>query len=606
MNKRRGTIGNKDAQQMSKVSYRINPSGQKEQIVSRHDDDQETLSELMDEIGELIESIEQANVTKISAEGPNPYGDTGPRMVGSKHDSVRNAQDTITNLSGSTPLANPLDGTDGVKGSAYQADRGKNIPVSPNAEDEPKDFVRMESCTSTAGIAIAPAMLDVPSSNRQRARRKIHKTKPGGQWEHTMRSDIERLLNEWEPEFVAGQYDPGEPKMNHLGGEGVAGRRAKPGKGGHSAVDKNHGDAFGAGHNETAAMCDVEESGVEDKPQGSHESSVGDPLSDNCCDEVGHNWPDQPKHKGASTEPLEGSRYTDGGVLHGSQMEWSPAKIGKLMGEDANLQKLFDSYARASNVVDLQSFTSLCEAHGHDFALDESSLLRLMSANRSYVFHEARDADGSYWIKEASEDYEEYEFQNAENTEPEYGEGVKVCFTNYRELATEPAREFSQEYPNVDYYLRKNPDHAVTFTYNGKSSYVMRGASEHADENLDKFYYGLLPAEDPGDAYGGDLDSAEASDEALGLIGYGIKAQLEEGVAKRRGRLIKEDEDFYNMADDAGHKPHSVTIDGVEYVPANDQDGVEDVGELEDFGEDGPDEGEMPELESDDEMGGCY
>lgn len=388
----------------SKVYYRLNPSGDKEQVIThKQSADDETLNEFELMVNSVLEGIEQDNNPALSAETPTPYRQT-PQMVGSRGDSIRNLGDTITNVALSKPVADNIESSriNKLGQSNREEPEDKNIPVGiigRDAEVGPKTFVRMESCT-TAGIAIAPMPYEVKGSKRQPKKRKIHTTKPGGQWEHHMKSFVEKLLVEWEPEFVAGEYDPGEHQMDHLGGEGVAGRKSKPARGGHSAVDKNHGEPLGARHNETAAMCDVEESGVEDKPQGVHQSSVGDPL-DGCCDEVGHNWPDQPKHKGGGVaEPAEGNRWTDGGTLHGSQMEWSPSKIGSLMGEDANLQNLFDSYARTTSTVDLDGFSALCEAHGYDVLLDESSLLGLMERNRDFVFYEAEDADGSYFTKE--------------------------------------------------------------------------------------------------------------------------------------------------------------------------------------------------------------
>ncbi len=395
-----------DGHDSNQIYYRLNPSGHVEQVVSKKGKlDDETLNELAIQINSMLEDIEMAGTAALSAETTDPYR-SFPQMVGNRGDSIRNLGDTISNMTGSTPLAGELDETpEGKRANMYNNDdpEDKHNPaaiVGIDAESVPKKQVQMESFTGTAGIAIAPmcGTMNIDKAKRKKSSR-LSIVKPNGTWEHHMRSEIDKLLVEWEPEFVAGEYDPGEHTMDNLGGEGLAGRKAKAARGAAEGM-KNHGEPFGAEHNETPAMCDVEESGVEDKPQGDHESSVGDPLADDCCDEVGHNWPDQPRHKGGGVaEPMAGNRYSNGGVLHGSQMEWSPSKIGKLMGEDADLQSLFDNYARKTKFVHLDGFGALCEAHGLDVSLDSSSLLGLMAVNRDYVFHEHEDADGVYYLK---------------------------------------------------------------------------------------------------------------------------------------------------------------------------------------------------------------
>ena len=387
-----------------RIHYRVNPSGHIEQVVKKKTGEDETLNELSDNIDEILEDIEMSSTPALSAEMPFP-GRQFPQMVGSRNDNIRNLGDTITNATGSTPLAGDLDETDGgmVSSNYHDESEDKHNPVEligKDGESKPKSLIQSESFTGTAGIAIGPVYGVIEPSKGYKRSKKLKTVKPNGTWESTMRSDIDRLLNEWEPEFQAGEYDPGEHYMDHHGGEGVAGRKAKAAKAHGSSETKNHGEPFGAKHNKTAAMCDVEESGVETEPQGSHESSVGDPLGDDCCDEVGHNWPDQPRHTGGGVaEPVKGNRYSDGGVLHGATNEWSPARIGKLMGEDRDLQTLFDNYANKTKFVHLEGFQALCDAHGIDAILDQTSLLGLMANNASYMFHEHRDADGTYWLK---------------------------------------------------------------------------------------------------------------------------------------------------------------------------------------------------------------
>jgi len=176
-------------------------------------------------------------------------------------------------------------------------------------------------------------------------------------------------------------------------------------------------------------MCDVDEDGVEGKPQGGHESTHAD-ATDGIQTPASHNWPNQPKFSGGGVaEPVEGTRWSDGGTLTGGSGQdeltykkggsgmpkkgpikgtkgpqngqpsesWSPELVGSLLGEDRNLQSLFNSYARAQSIVCLEDFQTLCNAHGIDVRLDEASILKLMRDNQEYIFYEGVDANGPYW-----------------------------------------------------------------------------------------------------------------------------------------------------------------------------------------------------------------
>jgi len=90
----------------------------------------------------------------------------------------------------------------------------------------------------------------------------------------------------------------------------------------------------------------------------------------------------------------------------------------------------------------------------------------------------------------------------------------RVSKTNDSDLAAEPVVEATPA--EVVAYLNESPRHAVVLVGSedevfGKVTfeqalYVLRGASEA----LDNFYYGHMPAEDPNDADGGDVDALEA------------------------------------------------------------------------------------------------
>lgn len=390
--------------------HRLNPQGHEEFVIKRNGKEEETLNELASDIDDILEGIEFGTMDSMSPEQPffdrcqnKPQSN---QYVAGSGDSIRASQDTITNMNGSTPLA-----ADGPEISMAKSKLKTNTTTgrSPNkyiagsaGSEIGNNLVQRESFTGTAGIAISPVGYSVLGDKEDEEEDTEEQSKTMS--EFNMKS-IDKLLVEWEPEFKAGEYSPGDHKMASPKGEGVASKNAKKEKtGSHPSDMELVGDAWPRKHNETVAMCDVEESGVEDKPQGSHESSVGEP-SDGHTSKVSHNWPDKPKHGGGGVaEPMAGDRYSDGGVLHGSEseaaMEWSPKKIGSLLGEDHDLQSLFDSYARDYQQVTLEGFKELCDAHGFSTVLDTRSLLNLMESNKEFVFHEFSDAEGSFWLSE--------------------------------------------------------------------------------------------------------------------------------------------------------------------------------------------------------------
>ncbi len=196
-------------------------------------------------------------------------------------------------------------------------------------------------------------------------------------------------------EFKSGGYEPGDSKMDSPSGTGVVSKSVKEidGFGDYDSEMSDMGKEWPRKHNDTAAMCDVDEDGVEHEPQGTHESTHAE-ADDGIQDKVSHNWPDKPKNDGTSSTEFGGSRWSDGGELHES---WTPESIGQTIGGGHDLQTLFDAYARTCQNACLEDFQNLCEAHGVDAALDESSIMNLMDSNAEFVFYEGSDGDGLYW-----------------------------------------------------------------------------------------------------------------------------------------------------------------------------------------------------------------
>jgi len=226
-----------------------------------------------------------------------------------------------------------------------------------------------------------------------------------------------KLLNEWTPSFKAGEYDPGEAKLNSAEGEGVASKKVKQDKSAtHNANSKMSkvGKEWPRNHNETAAMCDVDENGVENKPQGVHVSKPAK-AEDGLTDKVAHNWPDKPKNSGGQLEKLDGTRYNDGGTL-GEQ--WNPNGISNMMGEETiDLQTLFDNYANSTNAICVEDFQGICDAHCTGFVINADTMRDLMRSNQQITFYESSDANGPYWTSSSAIN-EDFEF-GGEETEDE-------------------------------------------------------------------------------------------------------------------------------------------------------------------------------------------
>jgi len=167
--------------------------------------------------------------------------------------------------------------------------------------------------------------------------------------------DVRNLLKEWKPSFDAGEYSPGDGSIGKPDGDGVADQLPTDDS---DCCDKldDHGDPVGAEHNETAAMCDVDENGVENKPQGVHNSKPAKP-------DDGH------------TKPVVNSE------------SWSPETVSQLLGADFNLQSLFNEYAKSVQIVCLEDFQVVCNNNGCETAIDYDSFIKLMEHNEDYIFY---------------------------------------------------------------------------------------------------------------------------------------------------------------------------------------------------------------------------
>lgn len=87
---------------------------------------------------------------------------------------------------------------------------------------------------------------------------------------------------------------------------------------------------------------------------------------------------------------------------------------------------------------------------------------------------------------------------------------ILACKTNDAELSDSPTFYYTRG--ELVAYLNAKPTNAVVVEHqNGNIGYLFCGAGETADN----YYWGFFPAEDPGDANGGDLTADAALDEML-------------------------------------------------------------------------------------------
>lgn len=204
------------------------------------------------------------------------------------------------------------------------------------------------------------------------------------------KNDNRRNIGEnYEPPFDAAGYRPGPAKMKRISGEG-AGITG----GGHRQMKGSHG---GTEHLSPKSKNRVNDENV----IVSHEteSTHGDP-SDGIQSEVGHNWPDSPHNDGASGEFITGYDYT--GPAHEPTLEsWDPNSIGRMLGEEYNLQDIFNQYASTRRSVNAQEFKNVCRANGFDYPLTEDMFRKLIENNKQFMFTEHFDGVHRFYISES-------------------------------------------------------------------------------------------------------------------------------------------------------------------------------------------------------------
>lgn len=454
----------KDGVERRNVYTRLNPKGHEETVVTKKGKpDEETLNELADDILGLIESVSFGQAPALSAEQPIHQravnGPSPPQLVASRGDPARAAGETLTNMTVAPQTSDVGLGLGPTPADAPELSRAKGSiganplggrPTSKYNQGSTGDGLDYgatytESFVGTGAIAFAPNLLGSQPPSRSSGlpsrRTKEKKRDRGSEDKDTTTNRLEssmstrRTINEWLPPFKANGYNPGEHEMPEPSGKGVADRTPTQDKvGAYDTELSGVGKEWPREGHDTEAMDRVDDENISNSAEGAHESTHGEP-DDGHQKKVGHDWPAQPKNKGQGVAELfGGDRWSDGGTLpqgqgpgadtwthtegpgmpsdgpitgtDGPQLGhvaegWNPNNMARLMGEEFDVQGLFNNYARSASAVCVEDFQDLLDAHGADVVIDESSLLNLMNENAEFMFYEGKDANGPYWVAEA-------------------------------------------------------------------------------------------------------------------------------------------------------------------------------------------------------------
>ena len=311
------------------------------------------------------------------------------------------------------------------------------------------------------------------------------------------------IRENYEPPFDAAGYKPGNPKMKRIGGtgSGVVGNEKRQMKGSHGGTE----------HLSPKGKMRVNDDGV---VISTEINSTHGEASDGVQEVVGHNWPDQPHNDGASGEFITGYDYT--GAAHEPTLEaWDVGNIGHMIGEEINLQQIFNQYAKTRRSVNIAEFKNVCYANGLSYPMNESMFKSLLENNKEFIFTEHHDGLHRFYISESGMD------------------GGRDSFGNVRPPNTEGD-------PNENgYYLEKknNVDdmvraHTNIYSGNGRDYDMPQLVpDDEGTSDGDSIHYDHDGEEDYGDVsnkpkMGGGWDGKES----WGLGGGGAEGMGSEGM----------------------------------------------------------------------------
>lgn len=438
-------VPSKDGVERRNVYTRLNPKGHEELVRKEKGKRSEgTLNELNRLVNDLLSLIENISFGQTPVLG----AELSPQLVASSGDRARAADETLTNMAVAPP-ASCVNSQSTLADASELPHTEANIDANsfggrPTSKYNHDDTIHTESFVGTGAIAFVPNLLGSQPSNfsvlPSRGVKKRKKDRENENKDNTNRLEnsmsTRRTINEWLPPFKANGYNPGEHEMPEPSGKGVADRTPTQDKVG--AYDT---ELFGVGKewprdgNDTEAMDRVDDENISHSADGAHESTHGEP-DDGHQKKIGHDWPKQPKNSGQGVaEPFGGDRWSDGGTIqqgrgpgadtwtdtegsgmpsdgpitgvdgpqlgHVSETTWNPNNMARLMGEEFDVQGLFNNYAKSASAVCVEDFQDLLDAHGANVFIDESSLLGFMNENAEFMFYEGKDANGPYWVTEA-------------------------------------------------------------------------------------------------------------------------------------------------------------------------------------------------------------
>lgn len=312
------------------------------------------------------------------------------------------------------------------------------------------------------------------------------------------------IKENYEPPFDAAGYKPGNPKMKRIGtGSGLTGGDSKQMKGdseGTTQINAKHKD------NEL-------------------KSSHGE-ATDNIQAKVGHDWPDQPNNDGASGEFITGYDYT-GSAPEPTVESWDIDNIGQLIGEDVNIQDLFNEYAKNRRSVNSAEFKAVCHANGLNYPMNEDMFRKLLDNNRDYVFTEHHDGFHRFYIAEnfgmgampAQTSGQPVEHQKPEGSCGAMGAcGMGNDEAKANELYNKAVNQRTRLSPEEEEVIISDPMTAYKYAFA-----LIKGRWHEAEESINSdpeakelYQKNILQVEGSGEGLGGHVPAEESDAEGWG------------------------------------------------------------------------------------------
>ena len=287
-------------------------------------------------------------------------------------------------------------------------------------------------------------------------------------------------------------------------------------------------------HTETPAMCDVDEDGVEHKPQGVHQSKPSK-AADGHLDKVGHDWPSKPHNDGGTFEEFGNS--LQGAEVHAGDVKenWSRLDIASGVKGMPSMQAMFDSYARIADCVTTEEFKHICGANGYVVNIGDNELLHLLNANQQFVFHEMHDSNGVYWVKTLVESSKPWE-KATDDEETDTSESDDDCDDGMHcESVKSAVNMIAEDLGHDDYGMSHNRMGGHDF-----GGGIDRGMGDDLDLGMHDDEFG-----EGGDEFGGEFGDDEFGGDEFGGDEFG-EGEFGEGDVEYNPEFGMSDDDMGN------------------------------------------------------------